>query len=184
MAQLGRVGIYQDNVVALGPPTVNNDATQGYGVGSTWYDTTNNVFWQCASASAGASIWRPVTSGVVGSLIGANMNVTTDQVLTGHIVAGVKYSIGRIIVTNCAVSLTTAAGGVYGAAAKGNPIVVAASQVYTALTGTVTQQLILTLAAGGTGNVFSGPLYFSLTTAQGAAATADVYVVGDILPHA
>jgi hypothetical protein len=183
MTAFGRFSLYQDNAAALAPPTVNNDLTQGYSMGSLWFDTTNGVVWVAQSVAAGAAVWRPNTSGVLASLIGANMNVTTDQPLVSHIPAGKAFYISRILMTNVTVSLTTAAGGVYSAAAKGGTVIVAATQAYTALSGTATQALALTLATGGTANVFSTAPTFSLTTAQGAAATADIYMMGDILPH-
>ena len=75
---------------------------------------------------------------LVGKLIGANFNVTTDQQITlssfGEEAASNLFFIDEIIVTNASVSLTTAAGGFYTAAAKGGTAIVSAAQVYTALT--------------------------------------------------
>jgi len=121
---------------------------------------------------------------VVAKLIGANMNVTTDQALTlqiadtDDVVATGEgdFVLERIVVRNPSVSLTTAAGGVYTAAAKGGSAVVAAGQVYTALTA-ATKYVALTLASVALTDVLNtSALFFSLTTAQGAAATADIYV--------
>jgi len=120
-----------------------------------------------------------VGSTLLGSLKGANFNVTTDQPIS--MLAG-KYVIRRIVVTNASISLTTAAGGFYTAAAKGGTAIVAAAQIYTALT-TAGKYLDLTLeAVVATDNFTTNPVYLSLTTGQGAAATADVYVYGDVLP--
>ena len=131
---------------------------------------------------------------LLGQLRGANFNVTTDQAIyldqpNTH-PSSTKYLITAILVTNASTSLTTAAGGVYTAASKGGTVLVASSQVYTALTAS-NIPLALTLAAGATGVVYATqnttnaqgllqttPIYLSLTTAQGAAATADVYVFG------
>lgn len=109
---------------------------------------------------------------LLGSLIGANMNVTTDQTIT---IFSANYIISAIIATNASLSLTLAAGGVYTATSKGGTAVVAAGQVYSALT-TATKQLALTLADTDRRTVT--PLYLSLTVAQGGAATADIYVYG------
>lgn len=124
---------------------------------------------------------------VLGVLYGANFNVTTDQAITidpftatdaGYLPAATKYRITNIYVTNCSASLTTAQGGVYTAASKGGTTLVASSQAYTGCTGTTALQ-IATLASGATGNVFTAStLDLSLTTAQGATATGDVYVEG------
>lgn len=120
---------------------------------------------------------------LLGSLVAANMNSTADQQITIFDNPS-KYIIRRIVVTNASTSLTTAAGGIYTAASKGGTAVVASTQVYTTLTGS-TLFLDLTLNTTGSANITvksSVPnLYLSLTTAQGAAATADVYVYGDIL---
>ena len=116
---------------------------------------------------------------VLGRLIGANMNITTDQAISINLEAGTKYVIEKIIVTNASANLTLAAGGVYTAAAKGGSAVVAAAQVYSALSSSALF-LSLTLAIATTVRTES-PLYLSLTTGQGAAATADVYVIGYVL---
>lgn len=125
---------------------------------------------------------------VIAKLIGANFNVTTDQelpiqisddddVVTEH--EG-DYIVDSIIVRNASTSLTTAVGGVYTAAAKGGSAIVAAGQVYSALTSAVKWKA-LTLASIALTDVLNGAsstLYLSLSTPQGAAATADVYVYG------
>lgn len=113
---------------------------------------------------------------VLGSLRGANMNSTADQAIP---IAATKYVVRRVIVTNASASLTLAAGGVYTASAKGGTAVVAAAQLYSALTGSG-KVADLTLAVL-TDVLTANPLYLSLTVAQGGAATADIYVVGDIL---
>lgn len=111
----------------------------------------------------------------------ANMNVTTDQSFIPYLwTPGQQYLIERIRVVNASISLTTAAGGVYNAVSKpGGGILVAAAQAYSALTG-ATLGLDLTLTALANGLQTATPV-FSLTTAQGAAATADIYLYGSIV---
>lgn len=107
---------------------------------------------------------------LVGYMIGADFNVTTDQSIA--ITAG--YRVTKITVTNASVNMTTAAGGFYTGAAKTGTQIVASTQVYSALTSpTIT--LNCTIAA-----VVSGltAVIFSLTTGQGAPATADIRVYG------
>lgn len=107
---------------------------------------------------------------LIGSLAGANFNVTTDQAIT--ITTG--YRVTKITVTNASVNMTTAAGGFYSEAAKAGTALVAATQVYTALTSaTVTLDCTIAAVVGGLSTV-----YFSLTTGQGAAATADICIYG------
>ncbi len=120
---------------------------------------------------------------LLGKLISANMNSTDDQRIVMFSNPS-KFILRRIVVTNASISLTTAAGGVYTAASKGGTAVVASSQAYSSLSAS-TLFLDLTLSTTGSASTTvksSIPnLYLSLTTAQGAAATADVYVYGDIL---
>jgi hypothetical protein len=127
----------------------------------------------CVPTGGGATL--------LGSFTGLNMNITTDQSLTLTVPSGayyfLKYAVGR----NASTSLTTAAGGIYTAASKGGTAVVAATQAYTALTGS-TLSFALTVVAGQllvlqTAN----PLFFSLTTGQGAAATMDLLIYGDVV---
>lgn len=110
----------------------------------------------------------------IGHLSSANFNSTADQAITlEH--GSQSWTITDILTTNIAVSLTTAAGGFYTAAAKGGTAIVAASQTYTGHTGTTTQTNRATIANSGP---VSSTLYFSLTTPQGSAVTGDIFVFG------
>lgn len=130
----------------------------------------------------------PPQAGVVqiGQKIGANMNVTTDQNIPLVLPAGfTRWKLEAIWVNNASISLDTAVGGVYPAAAKGGTPVVANTQVYSGLTApgdnAAGSALALTLAAAAATTEFNAVqtalgLFFALTTPQGAAATADIYV--------
>ena len=118
-----------------------------------------------------------------------NFNTTSDQpiVFPQYITA---FRLANIVITNASISLTTAAGGFYPAASKGGTPIVANNQVYSALT-TANSLMTATMAAFGTGTRFSSAnlakigglltIYFSLTTAQGTAATGDIYFIVDNL---
>jgi hypothetical protein len=114
--------------------------------------------------------------------IAADMNAVTDQILTKAWDFD-DYLIERIRVVNASISLTTAVGGIYTAAAKAGIAVVAAGQVYSALTGP-TLGVDLTVAPAGLDVLTADNLYLALTTAQGAAASADIYVFGVPLTEA
>lgn len=114
------------------------------------------------------------------SLISANMNATTDQSFRKLGDWG-SYLITRIRCWNASTNLDTAAGGIYTAASKGGNAIVANSQAYTALDAS-TKGLDLTIAAIGLGGQTVNPPILSLTTAQGAAATANFAIFGVILP--
>jgi len=123
---------------------------------------------------------QPGVQQVLFRLIGANMNVTTDQAFVPYLwTPGASFLIERIRVVNASVSLSTAAGGIYTAASKGGNAIVASGQAYSTLTG-ATIGLDLTVAAVGNGLQTATPI-LSLTTGQGAAATADFYVYGSII---
>ncbi len=109
---------------------------------------------------------------LLGKLLGANFNTTGDQ-LIGIIPSNVIVT--QILVTNASISLTTAAGGFYSAASKGGTPIVAAAQVYSALTTSV---IALNLTIAAFLRITANQIFFALTTAQGAPATADIYVYG------
>lgn len=120
----------------------------------------------------------PPSYGLIGVKLSANLNSTADQAI---VTRAASYIIRRIIVANASGSLSLAAGGVYDAASKAGNALVAATQLYAALTG-ATKSLDLTLAAPALGALQSAAtLYLSLTTAQGTAMTADVYIYGELL---
>jgi hypothetical protein len=120
-------------------------------------------------------------SGLIGRLINANMNVTTDQPIPLNVPTGARYLLTKIWVGNASTSLTTAAGGFYTAAAKGGTVIVLAAQAYTAYTGPTVYAGVTVVAAQLALAQTANPLYFNLTTAQGAAATADIFVYGDLI---
>ena len=122
-----------------------------------------------------------------GTLTGANMNSTADQAIPLSVPTA-TYMIDSIAISNPSTSLTTAAGGFYSAASKGGVAVVASSQAYSTLTTNAANStgntMLATIATAGSTTAFNGAgqssqiatLYLSLTTAQGAAATADIRV--------
>lgn len=115
---------------------------------------------------------------LIGRIYGADMNSTADQGIT--LPAG-TWQITQIFAAKGSVSMTTAAGGFYTGAGKTGTTIVAAGQVYTVLAGATTDVVALTMAATPTLAALSAPgvgLYLSLTTGQGSAATADIFVYG------
>jgi hypothetical protein len=132
---------------------------------------------------------------VLAHALQADFNSTFDQPLL--ITPSVKaLQLTGIIVTNSSINLTTAVGGFYPQALRGGSPLVAAAQVYSALTD-ADQLLNPTLTAfaqdtrlslsnlGHLPGDTSGSLviYFNLTTPQGAIANADIYLLGiDLTP--
>ena len=109
---------------------------------------------------------------LIASAEGVNLNSVGDTVAT--VLSSGRVSVQSIIVTNASVDLTTAQLAVYtGAAAAGTAIKTAY-----ALTGNTTAAKVVVTAATSTDAVTGTPLYIRNTTAQGAAATADVFIYG------
>lgn len=104
-----------------------------------------------------------------------DLNITTDQVL---LMFASPVIIDKIIVYDVSTTLAAslAAGGIYTAASKGGSAVVAAGQVYTALTSSI-KFLALTQALPNDLRSEAN-LYFSLTVAHGAPATAKIVIFG------
>jgi len=158
--------------------------------GTTFRSDSSGVITSLASAISAPDLSDLLHMGCIpfvpnhlGCLIGADMNVTTDNIIPLALPIGASFRVSKITVKNASTSLTTAAGGVYTAASKGGTALVASTQVYSTLTAAA-RALDLTLVATPGVTVWEqesvASLFLNLTTAQGAPATADVFVYGDI----
>jgi len=126
------------------------------------------------AAAARTSLDVFAREGLIISATAVNLNAAlTDTLLT--VVTSARYYITAIVIEAATISLTTATAGVFSAA--GGIGTIAADQVLTALTAS-TKRLEMTLSGTGITDVFTGNLYFRVGTAQGAAATANVWVFG------
>jgi hypothetical protein len=117
--------------------------------------------------------YQPNAYRLLGKLIGANMNTTSDQTIS---IGASKYFVDKVIVTNASTSLTLAVGGLYTAASKGGTQVIGNTQVFSGLTASTKIVLLTSLITGDV--LTAGQLYLSLTTAQGGVATADIFLFG------
>jgi hypothetical protein len=45
-------------------PTSGNDSSQGFAVGSRWYNSSTTVEWICLGNTAGAAVWTAINSGL------------------------------------------------------------------------------------------------------------------------
>jgi hypothetical protein len=128
----------------------------------------------------------PAAARVLAKGTSYSFNTTNDQpiAIPQRVTA---FALTGVLITNASISLTTAAGGFYPQAAKGGVPIVPAIQTYTMLTNS-SLLLWATLSSFGQNTRFSAAnlgtiagflnIWFSLTTAQGAAATGDCYLVG------
>jgi hypothetical protein len=110
---------------------------------------------------------------LLGVLTGVNVNATGDNAIP--IQNSTNYSVANVIVTNASTSLTTAVCAVYPSANAQGTAIVAAS---TALSGNTGATVVNQLTVASTATQAGQNVYFRVTTAQGAAATADVYIYG------
>jgi hypothetical protein len=103
---------------------------------------------------------------------GVNVNATGDQAVL-PIINSSNYSVSNVVFTNASTSLTTAAAGLFTAPSASGGIV--SNAALSALTGStvVSQRTVASTATQTSQN-----LYLNVGTAQGAAATMDVYVYG------
>jgi len=70
------------NRAATAAPTVNDDTTQDYSVGSRWYDTTNDRAYTCLDATTGAAVWREIS--VVAAAVAAAGAVMLSAYTPAH----------------------------------------------------------------------------------------------------
>lgn len=106
-----------------------------------------------------------------------------NQVYPSTWINGQTYMITQVQYNNASTSLTTATGGVFTAVSAGGTTVVSDAAL-SGLTATTNGTLLLpSLATNAQKNVYTGTsIYFRIGTAQGAAATLDVYVFGIVYP--
>ena len=104
---------------------------------------------------------------------GVNVNATGDQA-TLSIINSSNYSVSNVVFTNASVSLSSAAAGLFTAPSAGGTGIVANAALSALSASTVVSQRTVASTAIQTGQ----NLYLNVGTAQGAAATMDVYVYG------
>lgn len=161
--------------------TANNDMLYFTGVDAPTLLSSTTAFGRSALLDATAAAARTRLGnllpryGVLGSLTSVNLNsATTDNAVA---IESARYRIDKIVVENASVSVTTATSGVF-TAAGGAGTTIAADQSLAALTAS-TKFKDLTLGGSVTADVVTaGTIYYRVGTAQGVAATANVWVIG------
>ena len=104
---------------------------------------------------------------------GVNVNATGDAANL-KIANATNWSVSNVVFTNASISLTTAAAGLFTAPSAGGTAIVANAALSALTASTVVSQRTVASTAIQTGD----NLYVNVGTAQGAAATMDVYVYG------
>ena len=130
-------------------------------------------------ATSGAVNAQPLNSSqalrLLGYKRGVNVNATGDTLIP--LINATQFSVDAVVFTNASTSLTTAAAGIFPSANAGGTAIVS-NAALSALTGatvfskrTINSNAVQTAGPGGS-------LYLNVGTAQGAAATMDVFVYG------
>ena len=104
---------------------------------------------------------------------GVNVNATGDQAVL-PIANTTNYSVSNVVFTNASTSLTTAAAGLFTSPSAGGTAIVANA----ALSGLTASTVVSQRTVASTAIQSAQNLYLNVGTAQGAAATMDVYVYG------
>lgn len=129
-----------------------------------------------------------IRQGSIGYFVsGVNVNsANTDYPIAIALPVGyTKYRVVRVLAYNPSISLTTATAGVFTAAAAGGTTIVtnvALSALTTNTAGTSGCLLAFTVINTNTTYFTDAILYFRVGTAQGSAATCDVYIEVNPIP--
>jgi hypothetical protein len=110
---------------------------------------------------------------LLGVATGVNVNATGDQAVI-NIINASTYSVSNVVFTNASISLSSAAAGLFTAPSAGGTGIVS-NAALSALTGST---IVSQRTVASTNTPTSQTLYLNVGTAQGAAATMDVYVYG------
>lgn len=81
-------GTFRNNISALTNPTITDDGTKGYGVGSYWINTVTKVLFTCFDSTTGAAVWRS------GAGLLDNLSATTSPTASDDSADG--YSVGSM----------------------------------------------------------------------------------------
>lgn len=176
-----------DGTGALNPSTIFTTTETNPSYATNFYlandiEAINNVASTVVSSGAPVNLIDPVAVPQVGAMlrkktqIGVNLNLAGDTAialppqLTRFRVVGVE-------ITNAPSSLTTATAALW-SGPGGTGTNIAADQSLSALTGSTTQNMGMTLTtASFTSDLTSPTIYFRVGTPQGSAVTGDVYVL-------
>ncbi|HEY6019563.1 MAG TPA: hypothetical protein VIY48_06570 [Candidatus Paceibacterota bacterium] len=109
---------------------------------------------------------------LLGFAQGVNLNATGDTVIP--VINATTYSVSNVILVNASVSLTTAAAGLFSAAGAGGTAIVSNA----ALSGATGPTIVSQRTVASTATLTGPNMYWNVGTAQGAAATGDIYIYG------
>lgn len=81
----------KNNFDAFGPPTVDDDETEGYSLGSLWiwrlsYATDAGRIWQCVQANEGDAVWRVIDDQPRAPRQTSDESITVDRADHGDVI--------------------------------------------------------------------------------------------------
>lgn len=79
---------------ATGAPGVNDDVTQGYAIGSLWYDAVAQDWYRCVDATEGAAVWSNTTL-ELGELGSAATATIVNDLTTGGETDALSAEMGK-----------------------------------------------------------------------------------------
>lgn len=100
---LGNVADLKVKLDGTAAPTVNDDTTEGYAVGSRWIDVTNDKEYVCLDATDGAAVWKATApSGAAGAVGTSGTPVDNDfaKFTDASTIEGRSYSEARQDLSN------------------------------------------------------------------------------------
>jgi hypothetical protein len=193
----------KNNTSATSSPTVADDGTQGYAVGSIWINNTTKRIFVCSANATGAANWHELVANTGTSLapnvhntvdIGTNAVRYKDFYLAGNAdIDGTLNVLGNTILTTAQTTgqATLATADINGGTIDGSVIGAASAQAITgttvvstagftgALAGNVTGNLDGNVTGNLTGNV-EGDLTGNVTAATGTTTLNDLIVNGTV----
>lgn len=185
-----RVQIATDNITVANVSALDGSSPAGSGVFMdvadstavapywTWNGNLVSPVFSFGAAPVLVSPFAPLMGTLTQLFVlnAANMNSTADQQFN-QMFPFSKYVVSFVVAANPTASITTAAGGIYTAASKGGSAIIPASQVYSGLK-TASDAINPQVATSGQELLSQSGVYLSLTTPQGSAATADLFIMG------
>lgn len=84
-----------DNLTSGADPSVTDDSSAGYSVGSFWIRSAIPQNWICTDATVGAAVWASVVNPCLWNLIGTGAPVVTDDTTKGYSVGSTWCFVGH-----------------------------------------------------------------------------------------
>lgn len=130
------------NMTATTNPTVSSDNTQGYSIGSTWFNTTTNALFVASNVSTGAAVWLQIPPTFVD--LTSAQSIAGNKTFTGNTAATAAGTGTPVVI------VTSTANG-------GTAIRIINNQAAdTALSARVTGDTVARMAVDATGKISWG----------------------------